>query len=1587
MKKIITTLILLSFFVGKSQTLMPIGPQNANFAGMVRGYHFTAPVAFNMCALYIPPDAPGAAGQLQHIRVVRFTAAAPPAFPGVTNAFVQLFSITNAGATTTVPCNIAVNAGDIIGIYGARAGNCINSYDGVNFATNILGNPTTCSRSGMQACIAAGGNMANIWSEVNFNIGRIFMYYNCCPTPTITIAPGSPSICAGTSVTVFGGGATTYTWMPGNINTASISLSPSVTTNYTLSGSTAGCTGSNTVAVTINPNPTVTANATNSVICLGGSTTLNGGGAVTYTWSGGITNGVAFSPTITTTYTVTGTSASGCINTAVKTISVLPNPIPLLNSNSPVCLGANLTFTASGGTINLTGPNGFASTATNPTIANVSALANGNYTLIVTAGTCTASTVSAVVINPLPLPIANSNSPVCLNQPINFTGSGGTTYTWTGPGAYTSNAQNPTIASAVLTNAGTYTLGVTNGNGCTNTITTNVVVNSLPIIITNSPTACVGSNINLTATGGTGYAWSGPLGYTSLVQNPTITNATGGMSGIYTVTVTSAAGCTASANASVTVINNPTATLISNSPVCIGSNLTFTASGGTINLTGPNGFASAATNPTLTNVTALAGGNYTLIVTAGTCTASTTSAVVINPLPVPIANSNSPVCLNQPINFTGSGGTTYTWTGPGAYSSNAQNPTIASAALTNAGTYTLGVTNANGCTNTITTNAVVNSLPVIVTNSPTACLNTNVNLTSNGGVGYAWSGPLGYTSLVQNPTFVGTSTSMSGIYTVTVTSAAGCTASANASVAVVNLPVAVLTSNSPVCLGGALTFTASGGTVNITGPNGFASSATNPTITNVSALAGGNYTLIVAAGTCTASTTSAVVINPLPVPIANSNSPVCLNQPINFTGSGGTTYTWTGPGAYTSNAQNPTIASAALTNAGTYTLGVTDVNSCTNTITTNVVVNSLPTIAPLSNPTVCLNTTINLAANGGVGYAWSGPLGFNSLVQNPSITNATSLMSGVYTVTVTSALGCTNTAVSTVTVLPLPTPAIVSNTPCVGTTLNLNGSGGSVYSWSGPNGFNSATQNPSITNVTLPANGNYTLVATVGTCSASVVQAITINSLPIPAAANNAPICETNNLVLTGNGGGNYSWMGPLGFTSAVQNPTITNALNTHSGNYILTVTDANGCQASATTAVTILANPSALANGATVCFGQPANLNASGGASYSWIGPNGFTSNIANPVIPSVNSSNTGNYTVTVTGVNTCTSVTAVNVSSNPLPVPTITSTAKTCLNTPVNLQGSTGFLMYQWTGPNNFISPNPNTGFTATSMSQNGLYVYSVTDNNGCTGSTSTLVVIDPLPVGTLVSDGKNSCVPFCANFSVTAGVGSSPIALTSWQLNNQTLVGSSINYCFINAGSYPVNASFTDNNGCSSSATFAINAYAAPRADFEFSPLKPVENIDNVEFTNTSTGLNNISWNWYFVNNNGYTSTSQNTNYMFQEAGSYPVAMIVQNKWGCIDTIVKTITIAEEQTLYVPNAFTPNGDGINDIFLPKGKGLVKYNLLVFDRWGEKVYETSDFSAGWDGAFKGIECKEDVYVWKITATFPQGKVKEYTGHVTLNR
>ena len=262
-----------------------------------------------------------------------------------------------------------------------------------------------------------------------------------------------------------------------------------------------------------------------------------------------------------------------------------------------------------------------------------------------------------------------------------------------------------------------------------------------------------------------------------------------------------------------------------------------------------------------------------------------------------------------------------------------------------------------------------------------------------------------------------------------------------------------------------------------------------------------------------------------------------------------------------------------------------------------------------------------------------------------------------------------------------------------------------------------------------------------------------------------------------------------------------------------------------------------------------------------------------------------------------------------------------------------------------------------------------------------------VNDLPVVSISSDKRSGCVPVCINFSPQS---STSIQSCYWKFGEGSSAGGlSVQKCYANPGSFEVSAKFTDINGCSNTGTFSVETYPIPVADFNYASAKPIIN-ETVEFTDASYGANVTGWTWNFSHLKNQVALKSQTSLSYENPGSYAVALVVTSDHGCRDTTVKSITIGDDFGIFVPDAFTPNGDGINDIFQPKGYGIVKYELNIFDRWGERLFTTSDFTQGWDGVFSGRGAdivKEDVYIWNIKVITIFGKAKELSGRVTLFR
>ncbi len=308
------------------------------------------------------------------------------------------------------------------------------------------------------------------------------------------------------------------------------------------------------------------------------------------------------------------------------------------------------------------------------------------------------------------------------------------------------------------------------------------------LIASSTGTLCAGQSFSLNATAGlASYAWSGPNSYTSSVQTPTLTNSTSLMSGTYSLTGVDVNGCSASRTTTVSVITNTNvmASIVTQT-ICEGNNFVLNASGGNAYLwDGPNSYTSAVQSPTISNSALAMSGIYTVVATpTGGCAGTSTVNITVNSLPTPTISNLGPFCAGSTATLIANGASTYTWVAPpaaGSFTSTAQ--TFTFTANVN-GVFSLYAKNAAGCINTATTNVVAIITPnATASNAGPYCVGSTIALSASGGGTYAWSGPLSYTSSVQNPNITNASLAQAGIYTVT-TTFSGCAKTATTNIVV-----------------------------------------------------------------------------------------------------------------------------------------------------------------------------------------------------------------------------------------------------------------------------------------------------------------------------------------------------------------------------------------------------------------------------------------------------------------------------------------------------------------------------------------------------------------------------------------------------------------------------------------------------------------------------------------------------------------------------------------------------------------------------------------------------------------------------------
>lgn len=1075
------------------------------------------------------------------------------------------------------------------------------------------------------------------------------------------------------------------------------------------------------------------------------------------------------------------------------------------------------------------------------------------------------------------------------------------------------------------------------------------------------------------------------------------------------------------ANAGADIVSCP-----SNTPGNLG---TATTSGYIYSWAPPGGLSSTTVSNPGVSLALTTTTTYTVTTSAFGCDNIDSVLVTVNPLPVSNAGSDITTCFSNVVGNIGttpSSGYTYSWSPTaGLNNATAPNPTVAQNVPGT--TSYIVTTTALGCISKDTVVLIVNPLPTATISGTTAvCKNASqpdITFTGsaatapytftysiNGGINQTITTTSGNSVTIAVPTNADNTFSYA-LASVKDASSTTCTQlqSGSATITINPLPTATITGTTTVCKNAAspgITFTGASATAPYTFTytiNGLM----QPTITTLS----GNsiilpvptsasgvfvYDLVsVKDASSTAcsqaqSGSATITVNPLPSATVAGTTSVCQNDPpptIIFTGAGGTPpYTFT----YSINSgANQTLSTTGgnsvnitvpTTTASVYTyslISIMDASATACSQTQNgsvtVTVNPLPTATISGTTAVCKN-----AAAPGItftGASSTAPYTFTYTVNGvtqPTVTsignNVTvsvpTLVAGTFTYELVSVLDASTTSCSqvqsgsaTVIVNPLPTATIAGTT--------------------------SACRNAAPPNITFTG------------------------------ASGTAPYTFTYTI----NGGANQTVTSSGGNSANVPAPTAT------AGTFLYELKSVQDgsvttCSQVQSETATIIIHPLPVAdfNFTDKCLHQPVSFTdsstVSSGSNINWLwnfGSNNAYDTIQNPVYLYTNAGTFDVSLITTTN-NGCKDTLIKSTVVHPEPNPQF-SMANVCDGTPVEFYDLSTIpatdSMQSWLWDFGDTGPlNPYQIVSGGHLYENaGSYAVqlSVVSNFGCSDSVTKVVVVNPNPSVAFAANDTAGCELLCLYFEDLSTISSGNNTQWMWSVGDGSSSISSQNFdhCYQNDSlfspvSFDIDLTVASDSGCvsSSSKNNYITVFPKPTANFTAQP--ETETIMNpiISFTDASTGAD--FWNWVFGDGSSAFTASLDSSdviipppHTFMDTGSFTIMLITSTQYGCVDTAYQQIFIGPDVAFYIPNAFSPNNDGINDTFFPKGLFISKYEMTIFDRWGNLIFFSDDFNKHWDGKanYGTLIAQPDVYIYVIKGTDINRKKHNYKGIVTLVR
>ncbi|MDX1652135.1 MAG: gliding motility-associated C-terminal domain-containing protein [Brumimicrobium sp.] len=696
---------------------------------------------------------------------------------------------------------------------------------------------------------------------------------------------------------------------------------------------------------------------------------------------------------------------------------------------------------------------------------------------------------------------------------------------------------------------------------------------------------------------------------------------------------------------------------------------------------------------------------------------------------------------------------------------------------------------------------------------------------------------------------------------------------------------------------------------------------------------------------------------------------------------------------------------------GSYILTVTDANGCTIDTTIQLTEPSpiIQTITALEYPSGDNISCFGLS-DGNIDYTISGGSPVYNILWNTgqSTEDISGIPAGTYSVNVTDINGCSADTSITLSQPTQLTQDIQSPTYFSGDHVSCHGlSDGSIdYTVNGGSPaysitWNNGTNTEDLTGVSA---GVYSVSVTdINGCSIDTTITLT-EPAPLTQDLDPSVYAGGFNISCFGSSDGSidYSVQGgaPGYFFSWNTGADSEDLASLEAGTYSVTVTDMNGCT---TDTSIVLTEPPLLQVNASVtsdyngqdisCYNaSDASVDAqvNGGVpNYNMVWTNSLGDTVGYG--SSLNNLPPGNYDIHVEDASGCTTYDAVTITQpdslsvdidilsnfNGLPV--------SCENVndgsvQANVVGGTPAYSYSWS--NGSLSANPiqnNLG--------SGTYYVTVTDLNNCSAVDTVILEAHPVP-SVQVGAGDEACEGETVSFSVNSDIGTT----ATWSFENGFVFNGTTNsnVFFDDIGCFDVTLTVTSDQGCSETQVIEnhICINPLPYADFSQSQAEVTTFSPIVQFWNQSNGAISVEWEF----GDGSTSYDQNPYNTFPDdsSGTYQIQLIATSQYGCKDTVTSLVVVKEKLLIYVPNTFTPDNDDYNQVFLPiltQGFDPYNYELLIFNRWGEILFESHDHRVGWSGKYGGEIVKDGTYIWKINVKDKDGIMQQFKGHINLIR